>query len=289
MRCRLLDNAKVNSCVLFLWTIVFIVGCAGPTLKSRVIQEESSWFVRLDSYETGGDSSHRYEHPATWTEQDLLAVLNRMLLEDRVGLMDSAQPPRAVFSTEELTFLVPAIKDSFQRATPREWISFFAAAPSPAGLAVSSGGLFLDKSQLHLVVANHRTLIANDSGDLAAVRENPFHSVRGSGGALAFESSRYVMGRQANWSGGHRASASELALDYRGFLSFLQRTGSVLTRPSPDEAVPLAPSSTSRSAVVTERETDSKGAILQLQEEIERLKRKVAEQEGEISRLKRER
>lgn len=289
MRPPLHDSSKFKSRVLFLWVIILIAGCAGPTLTSRVIQEESSWFVRLDSYVAGGDSSRGYDHPAIWTEPELTAILGRMLLEDRVGLMDSPQPPRPVFSQGELTFLVPAIRDSFQRATPQEWISFFTADPSATGLAVTSGGTFLANSQLHLVVANHRTVLAEESDDLAAVRENPFHSVKGSGGALAFESPRFVLRRQANWSGGHRASASELVLDHLGFLSFLQRTGPVVTRSSTVEGIVPIPSSASTSGIVSGPESTPETVILQLQEEVQRLKVKVDEQEREIERLKRQR
>ena len=273
--------------LLFLLTLFFCVGCAGPTLTSRFVQEESTWFVRLDSFGATGDSGAHYDHPATWTAGDLSAILSRLLLEDRVGLMDSPQQPRVVFSMEEIAFLAPAIKESFERATPHEWISFFTSVPSGSGVVVTSGGIFLNTSQFHLVLANHRTLLGKESDDLAAVRGNPFRSVRGSGGALAFESSRYVVRRQANWSGGHRASASELVLDHRSFLAILQRTGTIATPSSLGKAAPLIPSHASTSGGVATPEADSKTIILQLEQEIEQLKRKVAEQEGEITRLKR--
>ena len=289
MRLPLHDSWKFRSLALFLWVMVLIAGCAGTTVTSRVIQEDSSWFVRLDSYALGGVSSRGYDHPATWAEPELAAILGRMLLEDRVGLMDSPQPPRPVFSQEELTVLVPAIRDSFQRATPQEWLSFFSSGSRGTDLAVTSGGIFLADSQLHLVLANHRAVLAKGSDDLAAVRENPFHSVRGSGGTLTFESPRFVLRRQANWSGGHRASASELVLDHLGFLSFLQRTGPVVTRSSTGEGIVPIPSSASTSRVASGPESTPETVILQLQEEVQRLKGKVAEQEREIERLKRQR
>ncbi|MGA6827704.1 hypothetical protein ACO9S2_08835 [Nitrospira sp. NS4] len=266
MRPPLHDSWKFRSLVLFLWVMVLIAGCTGLTVTSRVIQEESSWFIRLDSYAPGGVSSPGYDHSATWTEPELTAILGRMLLEDRVGLMDSPQPPRPVFSQEELTVLVPAVRDSFQRATPQEWLSFFTSGSSGTGLAVTSGGIFLADSLLHIVVANHRTVLAKGSDDLAAVRENPFHSVRGSGGALTFESPRFVLRRQANWSGGHRASASELVLDHHGFLSFLQRIGPVVTSSSNAEGIPAIPSSPSTSGIVSGPESTPETVILQLQE-----------------------
>ena len=211
--------------ILLLTMLLWCIGCAGPALTSRVIQEETSWFVRLDSYQDPGNSSLRYEHPATWTAEELLAILSQLLLEERGGLMDSARPPHSVFSAEEVSLLVPAIRDSFRMAKPSEWVAFSISTPSNSGLAVTSGGMFLADSRLHVIVANHRALVPQNSENLASVRANPLHSIRGSGGILTFESSRFVMGRQSNWSGGHRASASELILDHRAFLSFLKPAG----------------------------------------------------------------
>lgn len=255
-----------------------------------MVQEEPAWFVRLDAYQDAGGSSVRHEHPATWTVEELFAILSRLLLEDRVGLMDSARPPRAVFSSEEISLLAPAIRGSFQRAAPSEWIAFSLSTPSGSQVAVTSGGMFLADSRLHVVVANHRTPLAQDSEELARVRANPLYSAKGSGGVLTFESSRFVMGTQANWSGGHRASASELILDHQAFLSFLKLPGAVATMPHSMSLAP--PASSSESSPSQDRPTSAGGAdphttILRLQEEVERLKKKVEEQEAEIVRLQR--
>ena len=276
--------------ILFLSMLLLCIGCAGPPLTSRIVQEETSWFVRLDSYQDAGNSSVRYEHPATWTVEELFAILSRLLLEERGGLMDSARPPHSVFSAEEVTLLVPAIRDSFRVATPSEWVAFSISLPSDAGLAVTSGGMFLAGSRFHVIVANHRALVAQSSDELASVRANPFHSVRGSGGVLTFESSRFVMGRQPNWSGGHRASASELILDHRGFLSFLKLAGTApVPAQLPGSSGPAVSSESgaSHSRSSTSGDSDPNRSIIRLQEEVERLKKQVAEQAAEIERLNR--
>lgn len=276
--------------ILLLTMLLSCIGCAGPALTSRVVQDETSWFVRLDSYKDPGNSSVRYEHPATWTTEDVLAILSRLLLEERGGLMDSARPPHSVFSAEEVTLLVPAIRDSFRMAKPSEWVAFSISTPSDSGLAVTSGGMFLADSRLHVIVANHRALVAQNSEELASVRANPFHSIRGSGGVLTFESSRFVIGRQSNWSGGHRASASELILDHRGFLSFLKLAG---TTPVPAQAAGSSgPAGSSESGAShtrssTNGDSDPNRSLIRLQEEVERLKKQVAEQAAEIERLNR--
>ncbi len=270
--------------------LLYCLGCAGPALTSRVVQEDSSWFVRLDSYQDAGGSSVRYEHPATWTVEELTAILSRLLLEDRVGLMDSPRPPRSVFAPDEIPLLAPAIRDAFQKATPREWIAFSISASGGSGIAVTSGGMFHAGGRLHVVVANHRTPLPAASEELPRVRANPFYSVRGSGGVLAFESARFVMGREANWSGGHRASASELIIDHRAFLSFLKLAGptpaSVPAVGMSGPGVPSDPGSF-QAQTSTSGDSESSRSINRLQQEVERLKKQVAEQAAEIDRLKR--
>lgn len=275
---------------LFLSMLILCIGCAGPALTSRVVQQGSTWFVRLDSYQDAGSSSARYEHPARWTIEELTAILSRLLLEDRVGLMDSARPPRSVFASEEIGLLAPALRDSLQRAKPGEWISFYLSTPNGSAIEVTSGGMFLAGARLHVVVANHHALVAPNSEEMARVQANPFYSLRGSGGTLAFESSRFVMGTQANWSGGHRASASELILDHQAFLSFLKLPGAVPASSQVSDPSTTAPYSGPRASQTSQEatgEADLKGITLRLQEEVERLKWKLEKQEAEIARLQR--
>jgi hypothetical protein len=96
------------------------------------------------------------------------------------------------------------------------------------------------------------------------------------------------MGTQPNWSGSHRVSASELILDHRAFLSFFKLPGAVVSA-QPLSLAPLPTSSAPRPTQdrsATTGETDAQTVILRLQDEVERLKKTVKEQEAEIVRLK---
>lgn len=268
------------------------VSCAPPALTSRAIQQDSSSFVRLDSYRDAASSSVRYEHPAIWTEEELDAILGRLLLEDRVGLMDKTRAPRTVFSEADIAFLSPAIRKSFRLATPSEWIVFGLLRTEDTGYAVTSGGMFLEKDKLHIVLANHKTAVANNSEELSRVRANPLFSIRGSGGALAFESSRFVTDVQANWSGGNKSSASELILDYQSFLAMLKRTAvsSASPRATEPSAIAVAPVPVvSPTQSQNASDADLRQTIRRLEDEVGQLKKKVEDQEAEIGRLKRSR
>ena len=203
--------------------------------------------------------------------------------------MDSARPARSVFTVEEINAFVQTIRKAFQAAAPNEWLVFALIQSRGDECAVTSGAMFIESARLHVVVANHRTILALNSEELARVKANPLYSVTGSGGALAFDSPRFVMGRKANWSGGHRASASELILDHAAFLSYLKPAGgsSTLFRPAatsdPDLAMGLG---TSQGQPSDGRDIDSEAVIAQLREEIVRLKKLMADKDAEIDRLK---
>ena len=284
----MLRTTSFNSYFLGL-TILLCLGCTAPTLTSRVIEQDSSWFVRLDSHLEAGSASPRYDHPIVWRDEDLSAILSRLILQERVGLMDNARPPRSVFSLEEINLLIPTLRKSFQEATSHEWIVFMLVGQQGTGTETTSGGMFVEGGKLHLVIANHRLALAENSEEHTRVRANPLHSVQGSGGALAFDSPRFVIGTKANWSGGHRASASELILDHTAFLSSLQRTGSAAA-PVPvrgSHAFATAPEAdTSRLGSSNSVQVDSEQIILRLREEIERLKQQLADQASEVDRLK---
>ena len=257
-------------------SLLLCLGCANPILISRPVHQDLSWFVRLDSYQDANSASARYQHPVRVTDEELTALLSRLLLEDRAGLMDSPRPPRPVFTIDEISLLAPGLAEAFRQATPQEWVSFYFSPPGETTLAVTSGGLFIKDDAIHVVLANHRLSLSQEATELSRIRANPFYSVKGSGGALAFEASRFVTGRQANWTGGHQASASELILDHRAFFSFLKRSG---------EAAGLIPSASPR--LNSAADPTGQALLQRLQEEVAQLKKKVAEQEAEIDALKR--
>lgn len=279
----------------FLWnkialaaTLLLCLGCAGPPLANRPVQTEPSWFVRLDSYQESSPSSdHLYDHPATWTTEELSVILSRLLLEEQRGILDTARPPRPVFSQEDINRLAPAIQNAFRTARPPEWLSFHLTEPSAKAITITSGGLFIKNGRLHIILANHQEQGSAEDPEIKLVSANPLRSMRGTRGTLQFESPRFVMGTEPNWSGGHAASASELVLDHQAFLAFLRLP--VATLPQPTASMPKAPQSENTplsNTVTSKKEPSQKDPLLTLQEEVHRLKRKIEELEGEIAKLK---
>ncbi|MBS0169272.1 MAG: hypothetical protein JSR62_02860 [Nitrospira sp.] len=274
----------------FLTFLLLTSACAGPSIHTRAVQENEDWFVRLDSVENPDRNTVHYQHPATWTAQDLFVILDQLFIEQRVGLMDEPKPVQDVFSPEESQHILPALQMAFHEALPHEWVAFLLAQPrSQNERAITSGGLFHESDRLHIVVANHRTILPSHSNELVNVRANPLYSVNGSGGTLGIEPRRFVISTKANWSGGHRASASELVLDHRGYLAQVHLSDR--RRVTKDLTTSDSPTASRTAAedgrpIVEGTSPDSSTTIQRLESEIQQLKHTLADKQQQLERLK---
>lgn len=261
------------------------LGCAEPRLTTKPVRQEPTIIVGLATYDDGGKAAHvRHEHPAEWAAGDLHAVLTRLLLQERGGLMDTPRPPRAVFSQDEVRRLLPGLREAFRIARPSDWVVFalLDSAGATPEWTVTSGALFLEDRRLHVVLANHREPVPSGADGPDAIRADPFRSLRGVKGGLTFDSSPYVVASHPKWLGNF--SGSELVLDHSGFLEIARQAIATPTETLAMEKSPppgLKPEAThdSETAVLKEE-------VSRLREELARLKRRLAEQTDELARLK---
>jgi hypothetical protein len=259
------------ACVLLLAA----AGCAGPTIATREVHRDASWFVRLDTYEDAKAAAGlAYEHPVNWSEADLSAILRGLLVQERIGLLDQKMPPKALFAPEEIRQLAPQLQAAFRLARPTEWVAvyleFSSRSPVPE---VTSGGFFVKGGALHVVVANHREWLPPGPDGADAVRGNPMRSLGGRGSILTFDPPRFVLATQANWMGGTSgAPAGELLLDYKAFLGDVK---------PPVAASVAAGAGTDLKSVPAPSEQAAKPSG-----EVARLKQKLEEQDLEIAQLK---
>lgn len=260
--------------IVSIAVVLACLGCAAPAFTTRTVQSESSWFVGLTTYaEPAKAAAVRHDHPADWTEKELHEILGRLLLQERVGLLDPPRPPRAVFSPEATAQLVPALRGAFHNARPSEWIVFFFARPSGGDQEITSGGFFLMDTRLHVIVANYRQRVYPGSVGTDEIRANPIRSYGGTGGSLTFDPSRFVLASQANWLGGSSGpSASELILDHTAFLATATAPGSPLT--------------STRARASDEDFAKLREQVERLQEEVARLRETLDAQADELARLK---
>lgn len=276
--------------------VLLCAGCAGQTIASRAAIGEANWFVRLDTFiDSRASADLRFDHPAQLSEADLTAVLSRVQVQERAGLLERKPFPQPLFSPNEVRRMMPSLQKTLQTAKPTEWAVFYSTLPGGAGQEVTSGGMFVKGRYLHVVVANHHERIPSGADSLAAIRANPLNPWGGKGVTLSFDPIRFVTGTQATWLGGSSsAPASELVLDYATFLA---------EAPPPDAApvmatAPPATASTQKNSVIlppviplaAPREAGGdasmKEQITGLQNEVARLRRRLEEQDEDIALLK---
>lgn len=166
------------------WLMVWLCGglalvgqaCIGPTPEparsALSLHEELERFVRLEA--RSGDPRlngvTRFSHPLRLSPAEWARLLSSIRIQSR---KDSAiftlakDRPTEVFAPEEIGYLSRTLSDTFAKATPDEWVSFGMSRVLPSGVnEVTTGGLFVAGSRLHLILANYRHSVSK-----SAIRE----------------------------------------------------------------------------------------------------------------------
>lgn len=261
---------------LFVVGILLLVGlgCAGPSFTTRPVHSDPLLFVGLSSVQDRADAAAvRHDHPVTWAEADLRAILGRLLLQERGGLMDPTRPPRPVFSADEITRLLPPLRRAFEAARPADWVVFVLSdrAGSPSPVTLTSGALAVADRRLHVILANHRESVTGGAESQKLLQGQPLRPLKSLRGGLTFDPPLYVVDTRANWLGGTSgAAASELVLDHAGFLGVAHQAA----------AGPSEPATADSEIGALRREVST------LREELARLKHQLKEQAEELARLR---
>ena len=276
----MLRFALMRTLIVTATLLALSLGCTGISFVSRPVREDDPWFVRVQTYEQAGKASAvQHNHPASWSESDLNAILSRLYLTEQVGLLDQKPAPRPIFSPEDVARLAPAVQEAFRLAQPHEWVTFFLTHQAGPGEEVTSGALYVDGQQLHVIVANDREVMPVGE-EARTLKTNPLRALKVRGRTLTFDPAAYVVFSRSSWMSGYdNAAASEVILDHRKFLASLKQSPTAPTKP----AVAVPPPSLAASTPATE---DFNATVKQLQGEIEQLKHRLAEQDAELSRLK---
>lgn len=208
----------IMAVILMLW----VGGCASPGFIIHPVEDDPSVFVGLASSPQGApEPETRHAHPVQWASADLQAILKRLAVQDGSGLMDASRPVQAVFVSEDLLRLIPALQQAFTIARPADWVVFAvwgASTPSQA-LEVTSGGLYLQDQQLHILLANYRERVSSEEEGIHAIHQNPFLVLKDVKRRLLFFPTDYIKETRTTWlAGGFKSPVSELVLDYQALL-----------------------------------------------------------------------
>ena len=169
-------------------------GCGSVQFSTLTIYETPSTYVRLEVDRTFGKN---HSHPSPLTPEQLGAALRGIVIEERLAripYVDDTSLPRRhpVFTDEEAALFSTLAAIALKSATPEELVTFYRSIP-PTGIRreVTSGGLFVDNDELHLVIANYRSpthyMPDPQMADTPDDRRVPMESIAPQRGPLDFE------------------------------------------------------------------------------------------------------
>jgi len=146
-------------------TLACLVSCAVPLVPSRIVYEDPTNFVRVevdhrvlpDRLET------RHSHPAAVSADEMAVILKGLSVRDRrlrvhVWISGEADFEQA-FAETEIELLAAKLADALAKATPEERVTYYLSYPQTSvKRLITSGGLYMQGSELHFTLSNHREI-----------------------------------------------------------------------------------------------------------------------------------
>jgi hypothetical protein len=179
-----------------LFGALLLGGCAYGPIPTFTVYETPQSFVRLETDPSLGQEAG-HSHPADISTERMAAVLRGIVVQEpltRLPLYDDLSIPRRhpAFSEKAIEFWAPLLRLALSKATPDELVTFYQSQPlSGMKREVTSGGMFLDGEELHVVLSNYRsqTLWSGDIGsaDTMDDRLTPLRSLAPQKGTLHFQ------------------------------------------------------------------------------------------------------
>lgn len=175
---------------------VLVSGCAPGQFTTVTVFDTPDAFVRLETDPTV-DEHNGHSHPASLPPEQMAALLGGIMYEEPWAKLpiydDLSQPRRHPALTEsEISLFAPLLAIALEKATPEEFVTFYHSTARSGSLRdVTSGGLYVQGGDLHVVLANYRspTHYSADIGvaDTRDDRLTPLRALAPQRGRLTFE------------------------------------------------------------------------------------------------------
>lgn len=175
-----------------------IDACSPRQFTTVTIYDKPDAYVRLD-FDRTVKKGTEHSHPISLTPQQIAAVLGGVRINEPIALVrgdilqrDSVPRVHAAFTDEEIAFFAPLLTLALSKATSEEVITFYQTRKiSATTREVTSGGMFLQGEELHLILANYRSHTRYMADYGAAETEDdrltPMQSMAPQNGRLDFE------------------------------------------------------------------------------------------------------
>ncbi len=138
------------------------LGCHAAPFPTVTIYETSEAYVRLEANHLLTHSTG-YSHPSSIDPDLMAAVLEGIQVEEpytRIPGYDDLSIPRRhpAFTQADIDRFAPLLSEALRQATPEEVVTFYQSARlSALSHEVTSGGLFVEGDELHLLLSNLRS------------------------------------------------------------------------------------------------------------------------------------
>lgn len=175
---------------------LLLSGCVPSQIVTVTIYDTPDAFVRLETDRTI-DPNSGHTHPAYLSPEHMAALLGGVVFEEpwaKLPLYDDLSQPRRhpAFTEPEIALFAPLLASALGKATPEEIVTFYRSTThSGTQHHVTSGGLYLQDGDLHLVLANYRspTHYSADIGvaDTLDDRLTPLRALAPQRGRVVFE------------------------------------------------------------------------------------------------------
>lgn len=176
-----------------------LIGACGPRQFTTItIYDKPAAYVRLE-FDRTVTKGAEHSHPISLTPEQIAAVLGGMRIEEPLALvrgdiLQREPVPRIhpVFTDKDIAFFAPLLALALSKATPEEVVTFYETRYlSATSREVTSGGVFVQGDELHLILANYRSH-THYMADLGVAetqddRLTPMQSLAPQGGHLDFE------------------------------------------------------------------------------------------------------
>ena len=141
-----------------------IAACAPRQFTTITIYDKPPAYVRLEFDRTVRKGAE-HSHPVSLMPQQIAAVLGGVRIKEpltfaRGNIFEQEPIPRIhqAFTEKDIAFFSPLLALALSKATPEEVITFYQSRDlSATSREVTSGGLFVQGDELHVILANYRS------------------------------------------------------------------------------------------------------------------------------------
>jgi hypothetical protein len=190
---------------LALYSLLGMIGCAIPHVPSRIVYEDPVNYVRLEEDRRvlpEWPQSH-FSHPATVSKGVLRAILSGLKVQEHrvtpLRWIQGEAPLELVFKDNEVALLSSEIADALALAYYNERVTFYLSEPLTfARRTITSGGVYIQGTELHLLLGNWRILYGIPTYGMIYDRRYPMRPTVAKGFDLFFEPADAVIPQQSS-------------------------------------------------------------------------------------------